>query len=387
VPEAVRVLHVITRMNVGGPARHLLTLLPMLRERGFEPLLVHGTAEPEEGELSPGDIPTIRVPALRRPIDPPADVRAAVELRRIVKRSRPALVHTHLSKAGALGRIAARREQVPALVHTFHGHVLEGYFATPSNKLFVGTERRLAGRTDALIAVSRAVRDELLRLGIGDAARWRVIPLGFDLEHPGDEVTDRNEARRLLDVPPTGPTIGIVGRLVPIKNHVLFLEAGRRLLDRWPDATFVIAGDGELRTALEGEATRLLGDRVRFTGWVRSLPELYAALDVVVLASLNEGTPVTLIEAAAAGLPVVATNVGGVADVVVDGESGYLVPSGDASALATRIGEVLEDPGIGRRMGEAGRLRVRTAFSPQVMADRIAELYRELLEAKGRPAG
>ncbi len=384
VPEAVRVLHVITRMNIGGPARHLLTLLPQLRERGFEPLLAYGRAEPEEGELPPRDVPAVRISALRRRIDPAADLRAAAELRRIVKNYRPQVVHTHLSKAGTLARATARREGVPTVVHTFHGHVLEGYFATPANTLFVGAERHLAKRTDALVAVSGAIRDELLRLGIGDAGTWRVIPLGFDLGPVAAGMWDRDRARRSLGLPSGGATVGIVGRLVPIKNHVLFLEAARRVLGRRPEATFVIAGDGELRSALEEEASRLLGDRVRFTGWVRSLPELYAALDVVALASLGEGTPVALIEAASAGLPVVATDVGGVADVVVDGETGFLVPSGDAAALADRIGDLLEDPSLRRRLGEEGRRRVGTDFSPDVMADRTAGLYREILEAKGR---
>lgn len=385
MPEAVRVLHVITRMNVGGPARHLLTLLPMLRDRGFEPMLVYGSAEAEEGELPPDGLPAIRVSALRRPLDPRADLRAAAELKRAVAGFRPDVVHTHLSKAGALARRAAARERVPVVVHTFHGHVLEGYFATPANKLFLGTERYLAKRTDALVAVSGAIRDELLRLGIGDAPRWRVIPLGFEL--PDAPAVNRLEARASLGLPADGPAVGIVGRLVPIKNHVLFLEAARRVLERRPEVRFVVAGDGELRTALEAEGSRMLADRVRFTGWVPSLPALYEALDVVVLTSLGEGTPVALIEAAAAGLPVIATDVGGVADVVVDGETGFLVPSGDAGLLADRIADLLGDPDLARRMGDAGRRRIATVFSPDVMADRVAGLYEELLGAPRRETG
>jgi len=179
------------------------------------------------------------------------------------------------------------------------------------------------------------------------------------------------------------PAVGIVGRLVPIKNHALFLAAARRVLERRADVTFVVAGDGELRPKLEDEARPTLGDRARFTGWVASLPALYAALDVVVLTSLNEGTPVALMEAAAAGLPVVATDVGGVADVVVEGETGFLVPSGDADILALRIESLIAEPSLGRRMGEQGRRRVPTAFSPDAMADGIADLYREILSAKG----
>lgn len=387
MPEPVRVLHVVTRMNVGGASRHLLSLLPLLPDRGFEPLLVHGTVEPEEGELPLEDLRAARLPSLRRPFNPATDVRAYAELSRLVRRYRPRVVHTHMAKAGTLGRTAARRRRVPAIVHTFHGHVLEGYFSAAVSRLFVATERSVARRTDALVAVSGAVRDDLLRLGIGDAQRWRVIPYGFDLEPLLAGRLDRTIARRSLGLPPAGPAVGIVGRLVPIKNHALFMDAARRVLERRADVTFVVAGDGELRTTLEDEARRTLGDRARFTGWVASLPALYAALDVVVLTSLNEGTPVALIEAAAAGLPVVATDVGGVADVVVDGETGFLVPSGDSSALAARIGDVIEDPALARKIGEEGRRRVRSAFSPDVMADRIADLYLEILQAKGRAAG
>lgn len=382
--ESVRIVHVVTRMNVGGAARHLITLLPLLRERGFEPVLVHGMADPQEGELLPDDERVIRLPTLRRPVDPFADLRALRELRRIVDRLRPHVVHTHMAKAGALGRVAAHRARVPAIVHTFHGHVLEGYFSKRMNSILLRAERYLADRSDALIAVSSTVRDDLLRLGIGDQARWRVIAYGVDLEPLLVSEIDSAEARRSLGVPAGVPVVGIVGRLVPIKNHALFFEAARAVLERHADAVFVVAGDGELRASLESDAASALGDRVRFTGWVRSLPELYAALDVVVLTSLNEGTPFSLVEAAAAGVPAVATNVGGVSDVVADGETGFLVPSGGARALAAAISRLLGDRSLSRRMGEAARRWAATAFSPEVMADRVAEVYLEILAAKER---
>jgi len=386
VSEPVRVLHVVTRMNVGGPARHLITLLPLLRDRGFEPLLVHGAVDPEEGELLPDDERVIRLPTLRRPVHLPADLRALMEVSRIVDRLRPRVVHTHMAKAGALGRLAAHRARVPAVVHTFHGHVLESYFSRPMNAVLVRAERHLADRTDALIGVSIAVRDDLLRLGIGEEKQWRVIDYGLDLEPLLAGDVEPADARESLGLLAGVPIVGIVGRLVPIKNHRLFFEAARAVLEEHPDTMFVVAGDGELRATLEADAGRTLGDRVRFTGWVRSLPKLYAALDLVVLTSLNEGTPFSLIEAAAAGRPVVATDVGGVADAVADGETGFLVPSGDPRALAAAISRLLGDRSLSRRMGEAGRRRAAMAFSPAVMADRVAELYLEILAAKGHAA-
>ena len=372
----IRALYVITRMNVGGPARHLLALTAALRELGHETLIAFGTPEPGEGEIAPEGEPSMRIATLRRPLDPASDQRAITELTRLITRYRPDVVHTHMAKAGALGRSAAHRVKGPKVVHTFHGHVLEGYFASPSNSAFVVAERRLAKRTDALVAVSSSTRDDLLALGIGRPEQWRVLPLALDLEPIRRSRIDPAEARRSLGLPTGVPLVGIVGRLVPIKNHVLFLDAARRVLERVPAATFVIAGDGELRPMLEAEAESL-GDRVRFLGWVKELPALYAALDVVALTSLSEGTPVALIEAAAAGRPVVATDVGGVSEVVEAG--GYLAPSGDGGALADAIESLLADPTLRARMGAAGREGLADRYSAERMGTAMAELYRELL--------
>jgi glycosyltransferase involved in cell wall biosynthesis len=380
-----RVLHVITRMNVGGPARHLLAIGPALRARGFDTLIAFGTPEPEEGELRPPvEEPSVRVASLRRPIDPAADQRAITDLTRLIRRYRPHVVHTHTAKAGALGRSAARRVKTPAIVHTFHGHVLEGYFASPANSAFLAVERRLARRTDALLAVSESTRQELLGLGIGKPEQWRVVPLALDLDPLLDSTTEPGEARGWLDLPEGVPVVGIVGRLVPIKNHGLFLEAAARVAAERPDAVFAIAGDGELRGLLEAEARQVLGERVRFLGWVDDLPALYAALDVVVLTSLAEGTPVAVIEAMAAGRPVVATDVGGVGAVVEDGESAFLLPSGDAGAIADAVLRLLEDRTLRSEMGAKGRASAAERFSAPRMGAPLAELYAELLEPPER---
>ena len=380
-----RVLHVITRMNVGGPARHLLALCPALRARGFDTLIAFGTPEPEEGELRPSvEEPSVRIASLRRSIDPAADQRAITDLTRLIRRFRPDVVHTHTAKAGALGRSAARRVKTPAIVHTFHGHVLEGYFASPANSAFLAVERRLAKRTDSLVAVSESTRNDLLGLGIGRPEQWRVMPLALDLDPLLGSETDRGEARGWLDLPEDAPVVGIVGRLVPIKNHGLFLQAAALVAAERPDTIFAIAGDGELRGLLEAEARQALGDRVRFLGWVDDLPALYGAMDVAVLTSLAEGTPVAVIEAMAAGRPVVATDVGGVGAVVDDGENVFLVPSGDAEALAAAILRLLEDPTLRSEMGAKGRDAVVERFSADRMASELAELYTELLRASER---
>ena len=378
-----RVLHVITRLNVGGVARNVLALTVALRANGFETLIAYGTPEPGEGEVPPGVEPSIRIAALRRPLDPSADQRAITELTRLITRYRPDVVHTHTAKAGALGRSAARRMGVSGVVHTFHGHVLEGYFPSPANAAFVAAERRLAKRTDRLVAVSVSTRDELLALGIGRPERWCVMPYALDVGPLARTRLERSDARRILGLPDDVPVVGIVGRLVPIKNHDMFLRAAVRIAAERPDAVFAVAGDGELRSFLEAEAEQSLGPgRVRFLGWVGDLAALYVGLDVIVLTSLNEGTPVALIEAGAAGRPVVSTDVGGVAEVVVEGETGFLVPPEDDEELAVRVLQLLGDSALAARMGETARLSLPERYSADQMGREMAELYREVLAGR-----
>ncbi len=375
-----RVLRVITRLNVGGPARQALYLTRELPSLGFECELVTGTQAPGEGLLEDPAVGRTLVPSLGRAVNVRADARAARALTRLVRRRRPDIVHTHMAKAGTLGRLAAWRAGTPVIVHTFHGHVLEGYFSGSVTKAFLEVERRLARLSTALLAVSAATRDELLDLGIGRPEQWRVVPVGLELDELLAPGPNPAEARRSLGLPERGPVVGVVGRLVPIKDHETFLCAASRLARSNPDVTFAIAGDGELRARIESSAQELgVGDRVRFLGWVRDLPALYAALDVVALTSRNEGTPVSLIEAAAAGKPVVATRVGGVPDVVRDGVTGTVVALGNDAAVAAAIGELLSHPGRAAELGAAAREHVRERFSAARLKEEIAGIYRGLL--------
>ncbi len=377
------VLRMITRLNIGGPARHAAFLTRALSERGFGTELVSGVEAPHEGRIDPGTDVTL-VPSLRRPVDPRADARALRAISQLVARRRPDVVHTHLAKAGAVGRLASHRAGVPVVVHTFHGHVLDGYFPGPAARAFLAAERALARRSTALVAISGAIRDELLTIGIGEESRWRVIPLGLELDDLLALGPDPKAIRADRGLPVDTPVVGIVGRLAPIKDHDTFLRAAVRIAAARPDVAFAVVGDGELRARLGSRARQLLGDRVRFTGWVDDLPSLYGALEVVALTSRSEGTPAALIEAAAAGRPAVATRVGGVADVVRDGETGALVAPGDDVALAGEILRVLDDPALARGRGEAARAHVRDRFSACRLADDVAALYEELL---GRAVG
>ncbi len=383
----VRVLRIVARLNVGGPALHATLLTECLNPARYESYLVAGLEESHEGNylvLQGKSLDQLVIlPALGREIRGWHDFVAFAALNRLIRRIRPQIVHTHTAKAGALGRLAAWLAGVPVIVHTYHGHVFHGYFPPAKTRLFLAIERWLAKRTDRLLTVSETVRSELLSLGIGTAERLVVVPLGLDLELYVGAGALRGQLRAELDVGEDTLLVGIVARLVPIKAHEVFLEAAAEVGRRLPQSRFLVVGDGARRPELETLAGRLgLQDRVRFLGWRRDLDRIYADLDIVALTSRNEGSPISLIEAMAAGRPVVATRVGGVPDLVEDGVTGCLVPPGDANALAEAMVGLLTDPDRRQAMGQAGRKRVIPAFSAERLLDDIDHLYRGLLREK-----
>jgi glycosyltransferase involved in cell wall biosynthesis len=374
-------VHVVTRMNIGGVARHIDALVGALAARGYTTSLLIGRVSTSERELL-GSTKPVRIPGLGRPLRPFRDYEAGRLISQFINAESPAIVHTHQAKAGGLGRIAARRCGVPCVVHTYHGHVLDQYFSPPVERVLIQVERRLARISDALVAVSPAVRDQLLDLGVGRPSQWRVMPLVLDLGDLLSTSPDPVTARASLSLPLGVPIVGIVGRLVPVKDHRTFLAAARLVLDRAPNAHFVVAGDGDLRGELQALGAGL-GDRLQFLGWVEDLPNLYAALDVVVATSLNEGTPVALIEAGAAGVPVVGTAVGGVPDLVHEGRTGLLAPPMDAEQVARCIVRLLDDPARAACMGAAARSWIGSRFGRSTFADGTDDLYREVLAKKG----
>jgi len=312
-------------------------------------------------------------------------VRALAELVRIMRRDRPAIVHTHAAKAGTLGRVATvvafpRRRQRPTVVHTFHGHSLTGYFSSRTAALYRGIERVLARRSDMLIAVSAEVRDELVALGVAPADRFVVIPVGLDLS-AFSEAADR-EARRVALRAQWGAGEGdavvtLVARLVPIKRVDRFLETAALLRER-PDTRFVVVGDGELRDGLHASAAaQELGDRIVWAGFRSDMPDVCFASDVIVLTSDNEGTPMSLIEAQAAGTPVVSTDVGGVRSAVLDGVSGRLAD--DPAGLAAAIAATLDDPRAAQKLADRGRVHALETFGLERLIDDHDRLYRRLL--------
>jgi glycosyltransferase involved in cell wall biosynthesis len=383
------VLRIIARLNVGGPAIHTLLLTAGLNDEIFRSILVSGRPGEQEGDMSYlarelGVEPTV-IPEIGRELSWRDDLIAFRKLVKLIRALRPHIVHTHTAKAGAIGRLAALVAGVPIRVHTFHGHVFRGYFGPLTSRVYIWIERFLGRFTDCVVAISERQRHDLCNVyRVIPGRRCVVIPLGFDLHHFAASENRRGEIRRVLGCPEGRQLIGTVGRLVPIKNHQLFLEMARRILDVRDDVGFVIVGDGELRHTLERSAEHLgLSGHVYFLGWRRDLDAVYADLDVVALTSINEGTPVALIEAMAAGRSVVSTDVGGVADVVEHEKTGLLVPSGDAAGCARAVLRLLGDPSLRERMGRAGRERVLARYGGQRLVGDVRSLYLELLAQKG----
>ena len=387
--DRIRVLRVIARLNVGGPALHATLLADRLDPVRYHTQLVAGREGPAEGNylaLMGRSLENLTiVPSLGREIRGAQDLFAFVQLYRLIRQMRPHIVHTHTAKAGTLGRLAARLARVPVVIHTYHGHVLQGYFSPVKTRVFLSIERWLARWTDRLLTVSEAVRRDLLTLRIGSPERLRVIPLGLDLDPFLRCEGLRGQLRAELAVG-DALLVGIVARLVPIKRHEDFLTAAAAVASRLPNSRFLVIGDGELRPKLEARA-RVLGlDRqLYFLSWRGDLPRVYADLDLVVLTSANEGLPVSLIEAMASARPVVATRVGGVPDLVEDGVAGVLVPPGEPRALAEAMVTLLADPERRRDMGEAGRKRAHPAFSAERLVQDMDQLYTELLAEKLGP--
>jgi glycosyltransferase involved in cell wall biosynthesis len=381
------VLRVIARLNMGGPAHHVGLLGSMLDTERYETLLLHG--EVGAGEASLEDSVRARgaslaqVPGLRPEVRPHDDLRALASLVRAVRRLRPDIVHTHTAKAGMLGRLAAvlARGPRPVVVHTYHGHVLEGYFGPVSNAAYRGLERQLGGISDALIGVSTATVEDLVRLGVAPRSKFRVIPVGLDLEPFLSAPPDAGKAfRREMGVGADDLLLTFVGRLVAIKRVDLLLRAVARARVLGAPIRLALVGDGALRPRLERLSAALgVHDHVCFAGYRSQMTAVTAATDIAVLSSDNEGTPVWLIEAAAAEAPAVATMVGGVPDVVT-GETGILVPPGNAERLANGIVALTGDRGLRANLGAQARRRVAQRFSAERLVRDIDSLYTELIK-------
>lgn len=320
------------------------------------------------------------VASLIQPVSPTSDLRALARLTGIARRFRPHIVHTHTAKAGFLGRAAALAVRPrPLIVHTYHGHVLEGYFGRPKSAAYRQLERWLGRVSTCLIGVSQATVDDLVRLGVAPRDKFRVIPLGADLRPLADAGRAAGmQVRHELGVSEDEVLLLFTGRLVPIKRVDLLLRALWRAKERGTDMRLAVVGDGGLRAQLQNLAGELgIGDAVHFLGYRRDLPQLTAAADIAVLSSANEGTPVSLIEAGAAGRPAVATAVGGVSEVVTP-DTGILVPAGAEEAFGEALMRLARNARLRRRMGKRAREHVLGHYSAERLVAQVEELYEEL---------
>jgi glycosyltransferase involved in cell wall biosynthesis len=383
----IRILRVIARLNMGGPALHVAYLSAGLAERGYETTLVAGSLARGEGSMAyvaeELGVEVVRLDALSREIAPVRDALSILRLARLIREQRPRILHTHTAKAGTVGRLAAllagdARPEV--VVHTFHGHVLRGYFGPLKSGAFRLLERLLARVTTRLIAVSPQVRDDLVALGVAPAEKFSVVRLGIELDERLETSEGRAEARARLGIGAEQFVVGWVGRMTGVKRTDDVLEALRLLRGRGVDAVLVLVGDGPDREHVERRASELgIVRSCLFLGYQEDVSGWYRAFDAMILPSANEGTPVVVIEALAAGCPVVATSVGGVPDVVREGVDGFLVPPRDTEALAERLVRLAEDPELRARMGAAGRESVPSRYAVERLVGDIDELYRSLL--------
>jgi glycosyltransferase involved in cell wall biosynthesis len=352
-----RVLQIHNRLIVGGPSI-IVTALTKYLSPEFETLMVAG--EKEDHEQSADylaenlGIDYITVPEMGRAISPLKDLQAYGKIKKIIRDFKPDVVHTHAAKPGALGRLAASACGVPAIVHTYHGHVFHSYFNKLTSGFYINTERYLANKSSAIVAISEAQKKELCEeFRIAPEAKFRVIPLGLDLDkfHQGME-EKRVRFRTEFGLRDDEIAIGIVGRLVPVKNHSLFLRAIHYVLQRSSRKikAFVV-GDGETRADLEKEALALgmgfsNGDNAShplvFTSWRSDVDVVNAGLDIVALASFNEGTPVSLIEAQASNKPIVSTKVGGIGDIVLEGKTALLANVDDEETFYRHLLQLVE---------------------------------------------
>ncbi len=383
----IRIARVLSRLNIGGPSRHVILLTAGLNDERFHSTLIVGREDTHEGHLfdeaRAHGVEPIRLASLRRDVHLLDDGRAFLHLFRLFRQLRPQIVHTHASKAGALGRLAARCAGVPILVHTFHGHTFHSYFHPLLSLLFRALERALARWTTRIITISPTLKEELIRYRIAPAEKIAVIPLGLELERFAESDRFRGELRRQLGLDREIPIVCSIGRLAPVKNHALLLQAFVRVLQYRPEAHLLLVGDGELRPRLQAMSDRPpLCGHVSFLGWREDLERIYADVDLVVNSSLNEGTPVAVIEAMAAARPVVATAVGGTPDLIRHGETGWLVPPKDPEALAARILYVLDHPEEATRVAQAAQAFALAHFRADELIRRMRELYLTLLASQ-----
>ena len=386
-PEKLKIVRIINRFNIGGPMWNVLHLTQRLSDQ-YETLLLGGMALPSEGNAVPllekHQIKPKTVRYLSRKISVFSDVLALFSLYRLLRKEQPILVHTHASKAGALGRLAGILCGSTCLVHTYHGLVFKGYFGKRASKTIVRIERWLARRTQAIVAISEQQKTEIVsEFRIAPPEKVHVIPLGFDLQKFVHSRGEREVLRKKFGIGDKEIAVAIVGRLTAIKNHDFFIEVAKKLhLKEDVTYRFFIVGDGErkawIQETIEQQGASF-SSQFTFTSWIESMEHFYPAMDVICLTSISEGTPVSLIEAQACGIPVVSTAVGGVINTVKHGETGFICPQGGLAEFVEYVHQLSTDKNLWQKMSQNGPTFVLKNFSAERLVLNMRTLYQQLL--------
>ena len=383
-----RVLRIINRFNIGGPTYNA-TFLTRFLHTDFETLLIGGL--PEEGESDslhiPGEYgitPTI-IKELKRKPNIKSDREAYKKIKEIILDFKPDIVHTHASKAGAIGRRAAYACNVPVIIHTFHGHVFHSYFGQLKTKLFKYIERKLARKSTAIVAISEIQKKELSEIHhICHAEKIHVIPLGFDLQKFQDNIFEKRKiTRETYQLQEEDVAVAIIGRLTKIKNHAFFLEVVENLLlNQAGNATFFIVGDGELMDEIQEKVSVLIEKyqaKIILTSWIKDIATFNAGMDIICLTSDNEGTPVSLIEAQASNVPIITSDVGGVKDILLEGKTGFVIKRGDLEDYVKKLGNLINNKELRMELSSNGWNFVKEKFNYTRLTRDMEDLYRKLL--------
>jgi glycosyltransferase involved in cell wall biosynthesis len=386
-----RVLRIINRFNLGGPTFNATFLTRFLSD-DFETMLIGGV--PDEGEtdslhiLEEYGVKPIIIEELKRNPDFFSDRKAYKKIKELIEEFKPDIVHTHAAKAGALGRRAAERCGVPVIVHTFHGHVFHSYFGKAKTAIFKNIERRLAKKSTGIIAISDEQKRELYRIHkICPESKIKVIPLGFDLtKFRANRSENRSKIRAKYMLNDHDLAIAITGRLAPVKDHIFFLNALLETMKLVQKSVKVfIVGDGSERESIEFEVSKinkLYPGLIIMTSWITDIAEFNCGMDIIALSSKNEGTPVSLIEAQASGLPVISTDVGGVKDIVLNEKTGFIVPKGNLHQYANQLAAIINNDELRAKMGENGWDNVREKYHYTTLVKNMEDYYRELLQKR-----
>jgi len=388
--KKIRILRIIARLNIGGPAIQAVLLTGALNNDEFESILVAGPVEKGEAEmsslLSKHNVAPVFMKEIGREIRPVKDIKAFFKICALIKKYRPHVIHTHTAKAGTLGRLAAFFLRVPVRVHTFHGHTFYGYFNPLKNFIFLNIERLLSSITDKIITISPLqLSDVTARYKAAPRKRCIIMPLGIELGKYL-KVNPEPGGKENIGFGKEDIIIGTVGRLTGVKNHKFFLETADLFYRTIKDERikFAIVGDGKLKNELMAYRDALgLAEKVRIFGWQEDLARFYSAFDVFTLTSKNEGTPVSAIEAMASARPVVATDVGGLSDLVREGETGFLIKPGKHKEFVEKLKELIYNRGTSLSMGKAGRDSVKEVYSIKRLINDIIVLYKQTLKKKG----